>query len=291
MSRLPTPGGDENTWGTILNDFLAASHNTDGSLKPSAISGAIGDASTIAKGVVQLAGDLGGTAASPTVPGLGTHVAATTSVHGIANTANLETTTGAQAKVDAHVNDTSAAHAASAISFTPVGAVAATDAQAAIAEVSTDAATALSTHAADATIHTSGREIQYTTVTSSQSGLNALAGSFAISNVTGMTVTIPAGGTRPVHLIARIHMSSDTADTGITVGIMPSAGASTADAIGGGFGMIATTTANVFQTIIAEARLAPGTSGTYKVTVSVSSGSATSNASVFAPAVFKAVEA
>lgn len=30
----------------------------------------VGDASTIKKGIVQLAGDLGGTAASPTVPGL-----------------------------------------------------------------------------------------------------------------------------------------------------------------------------------------------------------------------------
>lgn len=33
MSRLPTPGGDDNTWGTILNDFLSIEHNTDGSLK------------------------------------------------------------------------------------------------------------------------------------------------------------------------------------------------------------------------------------------------------------------
>lgn len=70
MARLPVPGGDENTWGIVLNDFLSASHNTDGSLKPAAVSGAATDASTTTKGVVQLAGDLGGTAASPTVPGL-----------------------------------------------------------------------------------------------------------------------------------------------------------------------------------------------------------------------------
>jgi hypothetical protein len=33
MSRLPTPGGDDNQWGAILNDFLAVEMNTDGTLK------------------------------------------------------------------------------------------------------------------------------------------------------------------------------------------------------------------------------------------------------------------
>lgn len=33
MSRLPTVGGDDNTWGGILNDFLGVEHNADGSLK------------------------------------------------------------------------------------------------------------------------------------------------------------------------------------------------------------------------------------------------------------------
>src|SRR5664280_1437005 len=35
MARLPTPGGDDGNWGTILNDFLSQEHNADGSLKPS----------------------------------------------------------------------------------------------------------------------------------------------------------------------------------------------------------------------------------------------------------------
>ncbi|HTE57870.1 MAG TPA: hypothetical protein VK694_03920 [Verrucomicrobiae bacterium] len=70
MARLPVPGGDENTWGAVLNDFLAAAHNTDGSLKTAAVASAATDASPTAKGVVQLTGDLGGTSASPTVPGL-----------------------------------------------------------------------------------------------------------------------------------------------------------------------------------------------------------------------------
>ena len=33
MSRLPTVGGDDNTWGNILNDFLGVEHNADGTLK------------------------------------------------------------------------------------------------------------------------------------------------------------------------------------------------------------------------------------------------------------------
>jgi hypothetical protein len=36
MARLPVPGSDTNTWGEILNDFLAVEHNTDGSLDASA---------------------------------------------------------------------------------------------------------------------------------------------------------------------------------------------------------------------------------------------------------------
>jgi hypothetical protein len=32
MTRLPTPGQDDGTWGTILNDFLTKSHNLDGTL-------------------------------------------------------------------------------------------------------------------------------------------------------------------------------------------------------------------------------------------------------------------
>lgn len=30
MARLPTPGGDDGNWGTILNEFLEEEHNSDG---------------------------------------------------------------------------------------------------------------------------------------------------------------------------------------------------------------------------------------------------------------------
>lgn len=103
MARLPVPGSDDNTWGNILNDFLNQSHNADGSLKAGSVSaagaelttnkgqpggyasldnagmvpsaqipstGSVPDADAATKGIIKLAGDLGGTADSPTVPGL-----------------------------------------------------------------------------------------------------------------------------------------------------------------------------------------------------------------------------
>ena len=39
MSRLPVPGSDSGTWGSLLNDFLAVSHMDSGALK----AGIIGD--------------------------------------------------------------------------------------------------------------------------------------------------------------------------------------------------------------------------------------------------------
>lgn len=104
MVRLPTPGSDKGTWGEILNEFLKVEHNNDGSLKtagtlsdyaslanptfsghvtvptPSddtdaatkdyvdnvASSGAP-DADNSTKGLIQLAGGLTGTAASPQI--------------------------------------------------------------------------------------------------------------------------------------------------------------------------------------------------------------------------------
>lgn len=75
MSRLPTPGGDGNNWGTILNDYLQQSLDSTGKLVTSATNSYTGSAntnlaSTSSPGLVQLAGDLANTAASPTVVGL-----------------------------------------------------------------------------------------------------------------------------------------------------------------------------------------------------------------------------
>lgn len=40
MTRLPQPGADKNTWGDILNGFLAVAHNGDGSLSTAAVKSA-----------------------------------------------------------------------------------------------------------------------------------------------------------------------------------------------------------------------------------------------------------
>ena len=114
MARLPEVGGDSGQWGQLLNDYLNVAHNADGTLKSNTVgvpqiaaagdpddgqvlsysgssltwstvsgSGTVPDATSSAKGLVQLTGDLAGTAASPTVPGLAgkeaTVVAGTTS--------------------------------------------------------------------------------------------------------------------------------------------------------------------------------------------------------------------
>ena len=41
MARLPQPGADSGTWGSILNDFLSVSLNADGTIKPAAMSSKI----------------------------------------------------------------------------------------------------------------------------------------------------------------------------------------------------------------------------------------------------------
>ena len=109
MARLPKPGEDSGVWGEILNDYLLASHNNDGTLKANSVtsstladnsvnasslqasagtngqvltydsqlSGGLGwkdtaapNATSSTKGVISLSGDLGGTADSPSVPAL-----------------------------------------------------------------------------------------------------------------------------------------------------------------------------------------------------------------------------
>lgn len=46
MSRLPTPGGDSGTWGTVLNDYLSVSLDTDGTIKSAAVTTAGAEVTT-----------------------------------------------------------------------------------------------------------------------------------------------------------------------------------------------------------------------------------------------------
>jgi len=163
MARLPEQGGDSGQWGTILNDFLNQAHNSDGTLKntgliankytkpasgipksdlhtdvqsalDSAVSGIAPDATTTSKGIIQLAGDLGGTSASPTVPGLATK-ANTASLAPVATSGAYADLTGkptipAQFAPVAGTNVTlSGTYPAITIAATGTGTVNSTDAQ------------------------------------------------------------------------------------------------------------------------------------------------------------------
>jgi hypothetical protein len=60
MPRLPIPGTDDGIWGDVLNEYLAVSHNTDGSLKQSSIVGALTTGSIPQSTISNLTDDLAG---------------------------------------------------------------------------------------------------------------------------------------------------------------------------------------------------------------------------------------
>ena len=69
-ARLPTPGADNNDWGTVLNDYLQQALASDGTLVTATTNPYTGNpntnlASGSTPGLIKLAGDLTGTAASP----------------------------------------------------------------------------------------------------------------------------------------------------------------------------------------------------------------------------------
>jgi hypothetical protein len=88
MSRLPTPGNDANNWGSLLNDYMQQAHTSTGALVTAATNPYTGTANAnlatgSTPGLIQLTGDFGGTAASPTVIGLqGRDIDTTTPTNG-----------------------------------------------------------------------------------------------------------------------------------------------------------------------------------------------------------------
>ncbi len=90
--------------------------------------------------------------------------------------------------LNTHVNDSAAAHAASAISFTPTGTIAATDVQAAIAEVASEAG-----GGSPLTVQDEGTPLATAATTLDFVGAGVTAsGTGAIK-----TITIPGGGSSP----------------------------------------------------------------------------------------------
>jgi len=74
-ARLPTPGSDNNNWGTVLNDFLQQALASDGTLVTTATNAYTGTTNTnlansTRPGLVQLAGDLTTPVTAPKVTGL-----------------------------------------------------------------------------------------------------------------------------------------------------------------------------------------------------------------------------
>lgn len=75
MARLPVPGSDSGTWGTVLNDFLSQVHNSDGTLKDGIVqeSQLSSDVQTklnsggTGGGDPTMGGDLSGTASNATI--------------------------------------------------------------------------------------------------------------------------------------------------------------------------------------------------------------------------------
>jgi hypothetical protein len=126
-----------------------------------------------------------------------------------------------QAELDAHTGDTSDAHDASAVSFAPAGTVAATDVQAAIAEVSGD----VEAHIADTTAAHAATAISFTP-----------AGTIAATTVQAAIeeVATEASGGLTTEQVQDIVGAEIVAGTGITATYDDGAGTVTIDATGGG---------------------------------------------------------
>lgn len=135
----------------------------------------------------------------------------------------------AQADIDAHAADASGAHAATAISFTPTGTVAATTVQAAIAEVSGDVTTAQSTatdhindgaaaHAATAIAFTPTGTIAATTVQAAIAELATESTGVVDTVVAGAGISVNAADPANPVVTAEVTQAELDAHTGDTSG-------------------------------------------------------------------------
>ena len=229
MTRLPQPGSDAGTWGQVLNDYLSVIHKTDGTLKDNAVTnsalapqaidatviadssipeskldstvqaklnvgsgGTIADASSTIKGIVQLTGDLGGTATSPTVPGLAGK-ANTSHTHAIADTTGLQTALDGKQAVGSYAA-TIHTHTASQISdSTATGRSVLTASDAAVARTAIGAGTSnLALGSTGSTAKAGDYTPTWTEVTSKPATFTPSAHTHSIADTTGLQTAIDA---------------------------------------------------------------------------------------------------
>jgi hypothetical protein len=155
MARLPIPGGDKGTWGDILNTFLSVSHDADGTIKASSISSKADDSAVVHDTGDETITGIKTFSSSPIVPtpSSGTQAANKTYVDGITP-------------------------AASSVTFTPAGQIAATNVQAALEELDDEK----TTHLAHAELKTSASAI---------TALEAAGG----ADVVGLSIDVTSDGT------------------------------------------------------------------------------------------------
>ncbi|MGV9002193.1 MAG: hypothetical protein ACOH18_04565 [Candidatus Saccharimonadaceae bacterium] len=272
MARLPQPGQDSGTWGSILNDFLAVEHNTDGSLKASgslstkyskpgsgipaadldaavqvslanadaAAAGTVIDATSAVKGALRLTGDLAGTADSPAISAsavTGAKIAA-----GTITDANISGTAAiAQSKV---AGLTASLAGKSDISHTHV-----------IANV-TNLQSNLDSKAA--LVHTHAQS-DVTGLTTALTGKANTVHSHATSDVTGLTqfITDTMGNTIIAGTNVAVSYDSGTGNT--TISATPGSGG------GSGSGAVDTVAGRSGDVILDAGDIASGTFSTLRI--------------------------
>ncbi len=225
MARLPQPGGDSGNWGAILNDFLSAAHNSDGTIKDSIVSETQLSSAVVAK-LNTIAGQAGATGATGAQGPAGTNGATgavgpagsqgATGPQGPAGTAGTQGATGIAGTIGATGAGATGATGPQGPAGPGGGATGATGVQGTAgtqgATGATGAGTTGATGASGPVGATgpagSGSTWSFRTVTADTT---AVAGEFLLVDSTsqGITITLPAPAPNAVIRVKRINTSGN----------------------------------------------------------------------------------